>query len=313
MAKKILIGNYKGGVGKTTSVINIGAILSSNAKVLLIDLDPQSSLSEICIPKHRDEDIEQISSLDVVNYLKYGKYFLNDAYKFYLDMEKAGVPNIQYTIQPIKLSDKLHIIPNSLYYYVNNPINNIGLDDLSMIMGDIQQYLFVLPNILHSIDCENQYDFVIFDTPPSSNIITQSAFLLSDYLLVPTIMDDISIKGVEHYSHKVKSIYNRYCRDNKASEYFISVFGDEIKFIGLFETMRRGNNCQIENAFRTQIRTNNNMHLFDTIIKDISDVVYDTLSISSILNPMLNVGEGVGRDDCKRGYKELCEEIIKYL
>lgn len=47
MAKIILLGNYKGGVGKTTAVINLAdAFLSKGFKILTVDLDPQSSLSE---------------------------------------------------------------------------------------------------------------------------------------------------------------------------------------------------------------------------------------------------------------------------
>ena len=50
MAKKIFFGNYKGGVGKTTTVFEIGALLAERhgKKVLLVDLDPQCSLSRIC-------------------------------------------------------------------------------------------------------------------------------------------------------------------------------------------------------------------------------------------------------------------------
>ena len=57
MAKKIFIGNYKGGVGKTTFAYNMGCILRKRKKrVLMIDLDPQSSLSEICYNAINDDE-----------------------------------------------------------------------------------------------------------------------------------------------------------------------------------------------------------------------------------------------------------------
>ena len=68
--KKVFIGNYKGGVGKTTSTLFLGKCLKDlGKKVLLMDLDPQSSLSEICIKK---EDKSEIYD-GIQSYLDAGK------------------------------------------------------------------------------------------------------------------------------------------------------------------------------------------------------------------------------------------------
>ena len=81
MAKKIFVGNYKGGVGKTTSIYQIAIhIAKKNKKVLLIDLDPQCSLSEICIGQENS-----------LNCLKYNEC-LNYIYDIYLKAKKF--PNI---------------------------------------------------------------------------------------------------------------------------------------------------------------------------------------------------------------------------
>ena len=70
MAKKIFFGNYKGGVGKTTSVFQIGINLAQkhNKKVLLLDLDPQASLSRICT-RLTNTRLENIVVEKTLNYL----------------------------------------------------------------------------------------------------------------------------------------------------------------------------------------------------------------------------------------------------
>lgn len=84
MSKIITISNHKGGVGKTTSVINIGAGLNKlGKKVLLIDLDPQANLSESL-------------NLEDQKYTIYGNI------------------RRQYKIQPIEITKGLHIIPSSI-------------------------------------------------------------------------------------------------------------------------------------------------------------------------------------------------------
>lgn len=69
MAKIILVGNYKGGVGKTTAVINLADAFSSKGfKVLTVDLDPQSSLSEIQAENFHQGSLKEIPDQETLNY-----------------------------------------------------------------------------------------------------------------------------------------------------------------------------------------------------------------------------------------------------
>ena len=70
MGKIIFIGNYKGGVGKTTTVINLAQYFSENdKKVLTIDLDPQSSLSEIQVNNYSQKPLIDIPDNETLNYI----------------------------------------------------------------------------------------------------------------------------------------------------------------------------------------------------------------------------------------------------
>src|SRR5690606_2746059 len=80
MAKKIFFGNYKGGVGKTTSVYQIGLWLArKGSKVLMLDLDSQCSLSDICRSKIADKNYSEISLNHIIElYSRYIRDNLTD-------------------------------------------------------------------------------------------------------------------------------------------------------------------------------------------------------------------------------------------
>lgn len=105
-------------------------------------------------------------------------------------------------------------------------------------MEDNIAYLAILKNFIDTI--KTQYDFILIDCPPSSNLITQSAFLMSDYYLIPTILDEISTNGVIHYIHTVSDTYKKYCIRNEDAIIAKHYFGNPPKLIGIFYNMIRG-------------------------------------------------------------------------
>ena len=212
--KKIFIGNYKGGVGKTTSTLFLGKCLKDLGKrVLLMDLDPQSSLSEICIKKGDSErSIEDLSPEQTLNYV----------YDLSIDNIRKGY--------------NLDFIASSLYYREDK-----GLDELNMNMEKDIRYFSILGKLIKDIEkLENEYDYLLMDCPPNSSIITQSAFMASDGYLIPTIVDAISAKGILHYIGTISKIHSRYCFDHPDAHLFRHYFGKNPKLIGVFYTLIRG-------------------------------------------------------------------------
>lgn len=250
MGKKVFFGNYKGGVGKTTSTYNIGVELAKafSKKVLLIDLDPQSSLSNVCMTA-RNTPLDELGRNETLNYI----------YAVYMQAHKIG--NINFHVDSkniIQSVNSIDFIPNSLFSELG------GLDKISMEIGKSLGNLLVLRDFIEDNSLQEKYDFIFFDCPPSNNVITQSAFLYSDYYIIPTIMDSLSTKGVKHYISVIENIYNSYCKDNESADVLSCVFGAKPQLIGIFETMRKGN-TNTDN-YRNSMKSSG--YLFENEIKD---------------------------------------------
>lgn len=228
--KIIFVGNYKGGVGKTTSVLNFAEYFSQAGKrILVLDLDPQSSLSEILV--NNNSDGGQLNNLDE-------KKTLNYVYDLYISqIRKYNSIHLKFSKDIVQKYKKggFDFIASSLFYK-----NGVGLDELAVRMEDTVEYLSVLKQFLDPILEQERYDFILIDCPPSNNLITRSAFLLSDYYIIPTILDSVSTYGVAHYINTVQNIYQQYCENSPDKTLMKHFFGPQPQLIGIFCTFIRG-------------------------------------------------------------------------
>ncbi|MFY0607582.1 MAG: ParA family protein [Cyclobacteriaceae bacterium] len=162
--------NWKGGVGKTSSTLNISYSLSRlGFRVLMIDLDPQ----------------ENLSSTDKVN--KKPKRFITDC-----------LQNKELGIEPYTFRDNLDIC-----HMDGSKAYDRALVELD---SDKVDGLFRLGEKLEEAGILKKYDFIFLDTAPGFNMISRNALLASDYILIPSELSQDSIDGAMKLQNEVKGV-----------------------------------------------------------------------------------------------------------
>ena len=222
----------------------------------MIDLDPQSSLSEICYNAYKDNDKnEEFSKLPDDETLNY----VVDLY--YKASEEGIYEELNFDIDKlIKDNKKVEFIPSSYLY------KDGGLDIQCLNMQRKVNDIMMMKRFIEHSKLEENFDYVIFDCPPSNNIITLASFLVSNYYIIPTIMDSISTNGISHYKELLDKFYMKYL--NGKDDVVKATFGKQPTLLGVFEYRKKP---QI-NTERFRQKINKKYHLFDTVIYDYKEV-----------------------------------------
>lgn len=158
MGRIIAVANQKGGVGKTTTTINLSACLAEQGqKVLVIDVDPQgNTTSGLGIDKNNTEN--------TVYELMLGEASINDCiYK--------------------SVMDDLDVIPS-----------NVNLAGAEIDLIDIDDREYILKKIVNSL--KEKYDFILLDCPPSLSMLTVNAMTAANTVLVPIQCEYYALEGL---------------------------------------------------------------------------------------------------------------------
>ena len=168
MSKIIAIANQKGGVGKTTTTINLAAALvEANQKVLIIDLDPQANAT---IGSGISRELVNITTFDLL-------------------ISDINASEVIYN----QIETKLHIMPAS-----------IKLETLAENMNAIKEKELQLFNKLQEI--KEEYDYILIDCPPSLGLIIDNALFASDSIIIPVECEYFAYDALTQMVNKINEV-----------------------------------------------------------------------------------------------------------
>jgi chromosome partitioning protein len=173
VARKIVFANQKGGVGKTTSSVNLDAYLAGMGKrVLLIDFDPQGNMTSAV---GADEELDGVYEV------------ISGHVSLYEAVQRTPVENL---------------------FVVGS---NINLTGANVELVDEERKEYFLKEKLEKV--EHEWDFIIIDCPPSLGVLTLNGLVAADYVVIPLQCEYFALEGLTMLMRTIKNIQKQLNKD----------------------------------------------------------------------------------------------------
>ena len=189
MVQKIALFNHKGGVSKTTTAFNLGWMLASKGKrVILVDTDPQCNLTGMVLGEETEDDEARIQEI----------------YNTHSNIKTGLAPAFESQPRAIEAVDCLPILGQEGLFLLPG---HVGFAEYEVTLGIAQelsgsiQALKNLPgsinDLLEKTATKFNADYMLIDMSPSLGSINQNLLMISDFFLVPTTADFFSVMAID--------------------------------------------------------------------------------------------------------------------
>ena len=189
MVQKIALFNHKGGVSKTTTAFNLGWMLASKGKrVILVDTDPQCNLTGMALGEETEDDEARIQEI----------------YNTHSNIKTGLAPAFESQPRAIEAVDCLPILGQEGLFLLPG---HVGFAEYEVTLGIAQelsgsiQALKNLPgsinDLLEKTATKFNADYMLIDMSPSLGSINQNLLMISDFFLVPTTADFFSVMAID--------------------------------------------------------------------------------------------------------------------
>jgi len=189
MGKIIVFSNQKGGVGKTTTAVNLGAYMAeAGKKVLLVDFDPQGNLSTFA-----GLDKEAPGIYEAV----------------------AGIKDVRDVIQKTQVEN---------LYGIGSNINLSGAAIELATVDNKEKYLRITLE-----EIKGEWDYIFIDSPPSLGLLSLNGLVAADYIIIPMQCEYFALEGLSLLIQTISSVQHSFNPDLRIGGIVFTMYDSRIK------------------------------------------------------------------------------------